>query len=324
MLTITDSMNLTRPLVKAAYEPANAQDVPLEMSRAIHMATTPCPGPVYLAVAFDDWDKEADPQSAALTNRVVKGAGLADEESLKTLTARLEAAQNPVLVFGPDVDAAGANAHAVTLAEKLKAPVWVGPSAPRCPFPTTHPNFRGLLPAATAGISRLLSGHDLIAVFGAPVFRYHEYDPGPYLPQGASLFAVMENPEEAAHAPVGDAIVGDVGGILKALASRVKAVDRPQQKPRPQPAPASRAMSYIRPDAVFDIVAGVAPRDAIYVDESTSTTQMLWDRLPMANPGSYYFGGAGGLGFGMSAAVGVQLACPSRRVVAFVGDGSAN
>jgi benzoylformate decarboxylase len=44
----------------------------------------------------------------------------------------------------------------------------------------------------------------------------------------------------------------------------------------------------------------------------------------MQEPGSYYFAAAGGLGFAMPAALGVQLAEPSRRVITIVGDGSAN
>src|SRR5260370_40908039 len=51
---------------------------------------------------------------------------------------------------------------------------------------------------------------------------------------------------------------------------------------------------------------------------------MMWHRLPMQEKGSYYFGAAGGLGFAMPASLGVQLAEPSRRVVAIIGDGSAN
>jgi benzoylformate decarboxylase len=78
------------------------------------------------------------------------------------------------------------------------------------------------------------------------------------------------------------------------------------------------------PDAVFDVIAATAPSDAIYLNESTSTTDFLWRRLPMREPGSYYFGAAGGLGFAMPAALGVQLAEPSRRVIAVIGDGSAN
>src|SRR5260370_17838409 len=51
---------------------------------------------------------------------------------------------------------------------------------------------------------------------------------------------------------------------------------------------------------------------------------MMWHRLPMQEKGSYYFGAAGGLGFAMPASLGVQLAEPSRRVIAVIGDGSAN
>jgi benzoylformate decarboxylase len=49
----------------------------------------------------------------------------------------------------------------------------------------------------------------------------------------------------------------------------------------------------------------------------------LRNRLRISKPGSYYFGASGGLGFGISAAVGVQLAQPERPVVCVLGEGSA-
>jgi len=45
--------------------------------------------------------------------------------------------------------------------------------------------------------------------------------------------------------------------------------------------------------------------------------------LRLSTPGSYYFSSGGGLGFGMPAAIGVQLAQPSRPVVCVIGEGSA-
>jgi benzoylformate decarboxylase len=45
--------------------------------------------------------------------------------------------------------------------------------------------------------------------------------------------------------------------------------------------------------------------------------------LRLSRPGSYYFSAGGGLGFGMPAAIGVQLACPQRPVVCVLGEGSA-
>ena len=63
--------------------------------------------------------------------------------------------------------------------------------------------------------------------------------------------------------------------------------------------------------------------DAIVVVETPSSTLALRNRLRISRPGSYYFGASGGLGFGISAALGVQLAQPERPVVCVLGEGSA-
>lgn len=324
LLTNLDATTLPKPLVKWSYEPASAAEVPHAMSRAIHMSTLGAPGPVYLSIPYDDWAKPADPQSAHLFDRKLENMGAPSASGLQDLAQRLSKAKNPVLVLGPDVDAVKANEHAIRLAEKLCIPVWIAPSAPRCPFPTTHPCFRGLLPAGIATISRLLEGHDLILVVGAPVFRYHQYDPGSYLPEGAALVAVTCDIEEAARAPMGDALVGDVGLALVGLVELVSPTSRPMPAKLPVPQPLPRSAGPLPPEAVFDMLNELAPMDAIYLNESTSTTGLMWQRLRMENQGSYYFAAAGGLGFSMAAAVGVQLAEPARQVIAVIGDGSAN
>ena len=64
--------------------------------------------------------------------------------------ARLDAAENPVLVAGPDIDASGGWDAAVALAERQRLPVWAtpAPGGGRLGFPEGHPNFRGVLPPA--------------------------------------------------------------------------------------------------------------------------------------------------------------------------------
>ncbi|QGN00007.1 benzoylformate decarboxylase [Methylocystis parvus] len=324
LLTNIDATTLPKPLVKWSHEPARAEDVPLAMSRALHMAALPAPGPVYLSIPYDDWAKPAEPESLRLLERTVISAGALGAAATAALAQRLDRSVKPVIVLGPDVDAARANAHAVRLAERLKAPVWVAPSAPRCPFPTTHPCFRGLLPAGMASVSRLLEGHDLVVVAGAPVFRYHQYEPGPLLPPGAELIQITCDPDEAARAPMGDAVVGDVGLILAALADVVSEAARAAPPPREAPPRAAPCAAPLTAERVLDLIDELAPRDAIYVNESTSTIEAMWERMRWERPGSYYFGAAGGLGFAMPAAVGVQLAEPDRQVIAVVGDGSAN
>jgi benzoylformate decarboxylase len=70
-------------------------------------------------------------------------------------------------------------------------------------------------------------------------------------------------------------------------------------------------------------LARAFPEDGIAVLEAPSATLALRNQLRISRPGSYYFGAGGGLGFGLSAAVGVQIAQPDRPVVCIVGEGSA-
>ncbi|MBB4850486.1 thiamine pyrophosphate-dependent acetolactate synthase large subunit-like protein, partial [Pseudomonas aeruginosa] len=259
-----------------------------------------------------------------LAARQVSGAALPAPALLAELGERLSRSRNPVLVLGPDVDGANANGLAVELAEKLRMPAWVAPSASRCPFPTRHACFRGVLPAAIAGISRLLDGHDLILVVGAPVFRYHQFAPGDYLPAGAELVQVTCDPGEAARAPMGDALVGDIALTLEALLEQVRPSARPLPEALPRPPALAEEGGPLRPETVFDVIDALAPRDAIFVKESTSTVTAFWQRVEMREPGSYFFPAAGGLGFGLPAAVGAQLAQPRRQVIGIIGDGSAN
>jgi benzoylformate decarboxylase len=65
------------------------------------------------------------------------------------------------------------------------------------------------------------------------------------------------------------------------------------------------------------------PQDGIAVVEAPSSTLAVRNRLRLSRPGSWYFTSSGGLGFGIAAAVGVQLAQPERPVVCVLGEGSA-
>jgi benzoylformate decarboxylase len=77
------------------------------------------------------------------------------------------------------------------------------------------------------------------------------------------------------------------------------------------------------PSTAMRTLAEVFPQEGIVVLESPSATLALRNQLRLSAPGSYYFSSGGGLGFGMPAAIGVQLAQPSRPVVCVIGEGSS-
>jgi len=173
---------LPEPQVKASFEPARAQDVPRTLSEAFHLSTLPPAGPVFVSLPLDDWAQQVEPDEVAqLGNRRVRYAGAAPADVVGELSTRLQAAASPVLVVGPEADDERTTPLLVELAERLQAGVWTAPTPPRCPFPTRHPLWRGVLPPSIAGVSEHLAGADLVLVLGAPVFRYHAYRPGPWL-----------------------------------------------------------------------------------------------------------------------------------------------
>lgn len=324
MLANVDANLLPRPLVKWSGEPTCATDVPRMLSQAIHTANQPAKGPVYVSIPLDDWEQEINPNAQFLLPRSIESANQPSEAQLESLAQILSSAKSPALVLGPAVDAARANNDAVRLAERLGCPVWIAPSESRCPFPTNHPAFRATLPISEDGLSKALAGHDLVLVVGAPVFRYHQNIPGPLLLEGTKLIHLTDDPAEAARAPMGNAIVGDIRAFLSALPGRISGPNRPLPEPRSLPERGQDAPDRMQPANVFHIINQLAPEDAIYVKEATATKGPFWAEITMRHPNSFYFPAAGGLGFGLPAAVGVQLAQPDRQVIALVGDGSAN
>jgi benzoylformate decarboxylase len=324
-LTNRDAVRMPHPLVKWSYEPPRAEDVPHALARGAHLASLPPRGPVFVSIPMDDWAVETDAVATShQLGRAVSGDAQPAPAAIRELGERLAAANRPVLVAGPDLDSPRGWDAAVALAERLRLPVWAtpAPGGGRLGFPEDHPAFQGILPPAVGPVGETLAGHDLVLVVGSSVFPYYPNIPGPPLPEGASLVAITGDPDEAARAPMGDALVADPALTLEALLAEVAEsdADLPPERPAPEPAEESDPMS---PSAAAATLADVFPEDGIVVLEAPSSTLAVRNRLRLSRPGSYYFGAGGGLGFGLAAAIGVQLAQPERPVVCVIGEGSA-
>jgi benzoylformate decarboxylase len=328
LLTNRDAVRVPHPFVKWSYEPPRAQDVPHALARGSHLAALAPAGPVFVSIPMDDWAAEAEEDATRhAIGRVVRGTGGADPQAVEQLAKDLNAARSPALVLGPDVDACGAWDDALALAEESRLPVWAPPvsGSGRIGFPERHPLFRGILPPAVGPLAQTLEGHDLVVVIGAPVFCYYPNIPGPLLPAGTRLVMVTADPDEAARAPMGDAIVGNVRHTIGALRSLLARSDRPGPETRSVPDPPGLA-GVERPMSGTHAIAALAsvlPADAVIVAEAPAVAGPLRSLLRLSAPGSYFFTSGGGLGFGLAGAIGVQLAWPQRPVVAVIGDGSA-
>src|ERR1700742_325171 len=107
-LTNRDATRMPHPLVKWSYEPPRAEDVPLALAHGAHLAGLAPRGPVFVSLPMDDWEVEVDAADARhATTRKVTGRAVADPTAIAALAAELDAAKNPVLVAGPDIDTEG-------------------------------------------------------------------------------------------------------------------------------------------------------------------------------------------------------------------------
>ncbi len=321
-LTNVDAINLPKPLVKGSFEAPSPTAVPATLARAAHLAASAPTGPVFVSVPLDDWRGEAGGDVGGLVQRRVAARPAPEAEAIRALAERLDAARSPLLIFGAEVDAAGGWDAGVALAERLAAPALLAIEVGRISFPTDHAWYQGTLGVTIGAVRKQLEGHDLVIVAGAPVFRYHAWAEGPYLPEGTELVALTADPSQAARAPVGDAIVGDPALALAMLAARVTPAERARPERRIPPA-ADRSAVPMQPDALLDVLRDRVPADAAFASEVPSLGNW-WDRVPVTRPRSFFSSAAGGLGYGIPAAVGLALADPTRPVVCLSGDGSAH
>ncbi len=325
-LSNVHAAELPRTTVKWSYEPVRPADVPAAIMRAYATAVQPPAGPVFLSLPMDDWEKPAEGSVAIRTVSERMGP---DPARLREFARRIGEAKSPVLVLGASVDRSDAWHAAQALAERLKVPVWAPPETDRASFPEDHPLFQGFLPFAIAPLSKQLKGHDLVVVVGAPVFRYYPNVPGDYLPPGAQLLHITEDPAEAARAPVGDSLLADsrlaLEGLLDLLQPGTYPAVPPRDLKRQLPDPLGPVLV---PAEVFATLQANRPDDAVLLLESTSNAVEFHEWVSITRPHSFTLFASGGLGWALPAAVGFALGerdtGRNRPVVAVLGDGAAN
>ena len=310
--------DIARPLVKWSHQPVQAADVPMALERAFRIATTPPKGPVFVSLPMDFMEKEGK----AISPCNPTPPGPPGRATLESVAAALSSSRRPALVTGAALEAAGGWQAGIQVAESLGLEVYIAPNAAQTGFPTAHPNFRAHLPNNAQALRKVLEMHDVVLVVDAPVFVMYPYTDEPYLSPGTRLILFTDDPQEASRMETGEAHLGDLRGSLEGLLDVAEPGQRtlePQPSP-PEPQGGGANISLL--DALHAI-SRYYTSDTILIDESISSGDMTRRVLRTHNARSYMRAASGGLGYGMPAAVGAQIARKDAPVLAVVGDGSA-
>jgi len=311
------AVDTVKPYVKWAYEPLRPEDVPATIARGYSLAMQPPMGPVFLSIPMDDWNHDCQP----LTPRDMKHRVLADPTDLDGLVRAIDNCKKLAIVVGSQIEEDRAWDVVVALAEHLGAGVYQEPIASRWTFPRTHPQYCGNLLPAQKPLADQLAPYDTVLVLGAPVFLYYAHVPGDPVRPGTVLFQITNAPQDASAALAGVGIVGNLAAAAEYIRTHAKARagQAPARSARP---PETEAPYPITPSYLFQVLNKVMPADAIICEECPSSKGDLDRHIMLDLPGSFYSVRSGILGFGLPAAVGLQLAHAKRRVVCPVGDGS--
>ncbi|WP_311028714.1 benzoylformate decarboxylase [Mesorhizobium koreense] len=307
-----------KPYVKWSCEPARAEDVPLAIAQACEIAAqSPC-GPTFVSIPSDDWARPAEPLELRKGSRQLGP----DPSVVDDFAGVINGSRRPAIVFGPGVGREGMQELVTSLVEKISADVWAAPLISRDGVAQDHQRFAGFLPPATRPLAEALSGYDCVLVLGGPAFLLHVPDNRAVARTMPTILQITDDPVLAAASPLAASLIASLALAVPALIERLQ--------PRTPSTAAARpacgipvATEPLAAEFVMHVISGLAPEDAVFVEEAPSHRSAMQRYSPIKTNQHFYAMASGGLGFGLPAASGIALAHSERRVIAILGDGSA-
>jgi acetolactate synthase I/II/III large subunit len=327
-----DQAGTLREMVKWDYELRNADQLETVVDRAVSVAMTEPRGPAYLMLPREVL--AANPGKFSYqspTRRVAARPPAADPNAIDQLADWIAGAENPVIItasYGQD----GSTVDALsTLAERFALPVIAYRPRYMC-LPTEHPMHMGYEPASAVKDADVIVALDCDVPW---IPMLHKINPDARVVHIGvdplfSKYAVRGFKGDLAiasssHAAV-IALTEALEGRAKSAASRIDT-----RRVRVADGHAKLRESWA---AKLDATRNGGPTDTAWVahcidqvkgddDIVVSESQLAITNINFRRPGTFFgTGPAGGLGWGMGAALGLKLGSPERRVFSVVGDGA--
>jgi len=319
--------DIVAPYMKWMYELRAPEMTEAVVRRAMQIATSSPPGPVYLTGAREVWEAATPAVREKAENwRPARLGGLAPQDVEELHDALREAKRAIVITsyagMDPDVPP-----RLTALAERFGVGVIeLGPQY--VSFPGSHPCHLGYQRNV------LVDEADLILLLDVDV-PWLESKVTPR--DGARVFHVDVDPLKADlgywHFPaqrsyqastacvLQQLLALDANGAQEGRAQRLEWIA--QARPRSALSlPPSPAEGPITPAELTRAVRDLVNERTVVLVEAPSHAVMIASVLQTDRPGGYYQNHGAGLGWAINAAIGVKLASPGAEVITLIGDGS--
>ena len=313
----TDMIGISRPIVKHSFMIKHASEIPEVMKKAFYLAQSGRPGPVVVDIPKDMTNPAEKfeyvyPKKAKL--RSYSPAVRGHSGQIRKAVEMLLAAKRPVMYAGGGVILGGGSAQLTELAQLLNLPVTntlMGLGA----YPGMDRQFVGMLGMHGSYTANLAMHH-------ADKIIHIDIDP-------ASISKTIK-----ADVP----IVGPVDSVLTEMVATLKEIGETPNKESVASwwkqvdewrgdkglFPYNKGDgSLIKPQTVIETLCEVTGGDA-YVSSDVGQHQMFAAQYYKFNKPNRWInsGGLGTMGFGLPAAMGVQMSFPDAHVACVTGEGS--
>ena len=334
-----DIVGITRPCVKHNFLVTDVKDIAETIKKAFYIATTGRPGPVLIDIPKDITDTDAKcefhyPESLEMRsyNPILKSR---DSDIQKAVDMILNA-ERPIIYTGGGVIMSGASDELRHFTQNLNFPITntlMGLGA----YPATDKQFVGMLGMHGTYEANMSMHHsDLIIAIGA---RFDDRVTGnieKFCPDAKIIHVDIDPASISKNIKVDCSIVGDVKPVLLELSKELK-----QRGAMPDQTALAAWWKRITAWQKYDCLKYSPSKDKI---KAQYIVQKFWeisagDSYVCSDVGQHQMwaaqfykfdkpnrwinsGGLGTMGFGLPAAMGVQLAHPDADVACITGDGS--
>ncbi|CAN7641895.1 thiamine pyrophosphate-requiring protein [Neorhizobium tomejilense] len=323
-----DQGGMVREVVKWDYELRYPEQAGIVIDRAMSIAMSEPRGPVYLSLPREALAEGAEVEISHRSTVTPTTYGPADPELVALAADLLAKAKNPLIItqspeLAPDFEPLAG------FVEKFALPtieMW----ATRLALPSDHPMMIG------RDSTQVLKEADVVVVINAAVPWISDHTAPA---EGAKIIAIGPDPQHSRvpirSFPIDIALAGGVNKTIAALAvamaERVPVSETFSERrekwakikaAQAEAADKRAAMgngSPMTPAYVSRCISGILDDRTTVVNELGIDPSVMSFKYPKS-----YFSTplSGGLGFGLTAALGAQLGDRSRQVIATIGDGS--
>ena len=326
-----DIVGITLPITKHSYLVKDAKDLNEVVKEAFHIATTGRPGPVLIDIPRDVSAALVEPEETNPLNLPGYNLpGVPSKDRLQDAARVIMASKRPVIYAGGGVVNSGAFMELQQFAEKIMAPVTttlMGLSG----FPGRHPLALGMLGMHGSKYANYaVCSCDLLIAAGV---RFDDRVTGKlerFVPEAKVIHIDIDPAEIGKNVRVDIPLVGDVKNTLSELIKRLKAKPSGAWQDQVQNWKGEYPLTFeenkegrLKPQFVIREIYRAGQDRARIVTDVGQHQMWAAHYYDYTRPRSFISsGGLGTMGFGLPAAIGVQVACPDELVFNIAGDGS--